>query len=122
MTHQRKKFLLIASKIFDVVYEGKNMQGLRISENKRGFKVSMSLDEEDVAQLVDVLEDFYWKKACKAWGKNKVGRNPKLAVALARNQNGRILLLSADRGKAVKKYSFWRKASRGMVAGETGSF
>lgn len=54
------------------------MEGMRISENGRGFGVSISLVKEDVAWLVEALKDFYWRKGGKYWGNNKMGRNHKL--------------------------------------------
>lgn len=60
MEQNGRKFLIIDNKSFDLVRGGRKMEGLRISENGRGFHVSSSLDEEEVAWLLDALEDFYW--------------------------------------------------------------
>lgn len=40
------KFVTIEGKSFDLVSEGREMKGLRISEIGRGFRVSISLEEE----------------------------------------------------------------------------
>lgn len=45
MSGQRRIFLLIDRKSFDVVCKGKNIDGLRISENGRGFRASIFLEE-----------------------------------------------------------------------------
>lgn len=58
MVVQRRKFLVTENKSFDVVCEGRKMEGLRITENGRGFRVSISLEEEDVVWLLDALEDL----------------------------------------------------------------
>lgn len=75
---QRRKFVMIDRKSFDVVYEGKNMDRLRINKNRRGFIVSISLEEREVRWLMDALEEFYWRKGGKTRGKNMEGRNHNL--------------------------------------------
>lgn len=54
------------------------MEGMRISKNGRRFRVSISLEEENVVWLVEAFEDFYWRKGGKSWGKHTTEKNRKL--------------------------------------------
>lgn len=62
MQKMKRRFLAVENKTFDVVYEGRNVEGLRLSENGWGFLVSISYGEEDVKWLVETLKGFYGMK------------------------------------------------------------
>lgn len=49
MAEQKKRFLVIENRSLDVICERRKMEGLRICENGRGFQVSISFEDEDVA-------------------------------------------------------------------------
>jgi len=49
MSHENsKRFILIGRKSFDIVCEGKNLDGLRIFANGRGNKISIGLNKKEV--------------------------------------------------------------------------
>lgn len=52
MVEQQRQFLVIDKKSFDVVREGRKTDGIRISENGKGFWVMISLKEEEVVWLI----------------------------------------------------------------------
>lgn len=59
MKTKGRKFVVIDKKSFDIVSERCQVEGVRISEHGRGFRVSIALDEEEVMWLMEALEDFY---------------------------------------------------------------
>lgn len=48
----RRKFLAIESKTFDLICEGRRVDGLRIYENRKGYEISISLDKGEVKWLL----------------------------------------------------------------------
>lgn len=66
-----RRFVLIGRKSFNIVCEGKKLDGLRISENQMENRVSITLNKDEVAWIVHILSDFYWNKGGETWGKTK---------------------------------------------------
>lgn len=60
------------NKSFDVICEGRKMEGMRICENGKGFQFLISLEEE-VAWIIGAFEDFLLEKERKTWGKHMQG-------------------------------------------------
>lgn len=98
-----RKFVLIECKSFDVVCEGKSLDGLQINENGRGNRISIALNESEVKWLVEALNDFYWLKGGATWAKKLIGDTRKLFIVLCWNRRGRILVLSEENGRSVKR-------------------
>lgn len=86
-------------KAFYVIYEGKRSEGLRLSENNKAFRVSISLWKDGAGWLLGVLQEFYWTNGGKLWGRNKKGRKHNLWVALGRDRRERVLVLHRRRGR-----------------------
>lgn len=79
------------------------MEGIRVSDDGRAFRVSISFWKDEVKWLLGALWNFYWTKGGKAWGWNKGDRNHNFWVALGRNRKGRFLVLIEEKGKAVRQ-------------------
>lgn len=92
---------MIEKKSFDVVSRGKSWKAMRICENRRGLRVSISLEEDEVGWLVGVLEDFYWRKGEHYWV--RTGRRETTDSGLGWNRNGRFLVLLEERGKQMNR-------------------
>lgn len=99
-----------------MVYERKKDDEMSISENRKGFRISILLEEGDVNWLMDSLEDFYWRKGGRMWGKNRLEENHKLWFALGRNKSRCFLVLTEEKGKSVKLSSF-QKGSKSLDGG-----
>lgn len=99
---QNRKFFLVDRKSFDVIRNGKLLDGLRLCKNGKGFRVTISLVKKEVTWLVDSLSGFYWYKGGVMWGKKLMGCNRTLWLALYWNWNGRFLVLSEQKGKFFK--------------------
>lgn len=54
-----REIVLVDRKSFHITYEGKNLDGLKISENGRGTRVSFALNKDGVKWLIEALSDFY---------------------------------------------------------------
>lgn len=98
-------------KAFYVIYEGKRSEGLRLSENTKAFRVSISLWKDGAGWLLGVLQEFYWTNGGKLWGRNKKGRKHNLWVALGRDRRERVLVLHRRRGRQWGG-SFYTKEQR----------
>lgn len=98
-----KKFVMIETKSFDFVSEGKNMKGMRISEHYRGFRVSISLEKEEVEWLVEVLGDLYCCGGGNTLGKKWPRKMHDLWLAMRWNRSGRYLVLTEEKGNEVKQ-------------------
>lgn len=64
-----QRFLVVVNKSFDLVHEGRRLDGLRISENGRGYRKSIFLDKVEFDWLLDALKDFYWRRNGGNWAK-----------------------------------------------------
>lgn len=57
-----KRLVHIGRNTFDIVFGGKKLDGLRIYENRRGIRISITLNKREVDWIVESLSNFYWNK------------------------------------------------------------
>lgn len=60
-----RKFLVMQSKLLYVIFEGKKVNEIRASENRRGFRASITFWEDEVEWSLVALHEFYWMKEGK---------------------------------------------------------
>lgn len=106
MTSYGRRYLYMENKSFDLCCDGKKADGLRITENERGFKRLIFLDKEEFVWFLDALGDFWWKSKLGTWAKNFVRRNYKIWLTYGSNWRGKYLNLSVQGGRSVKRIFF----------------
>lgn len=100
------RYLYLEGKSFDLCSEGKKTEGLRITENGRGFRRSIFLDKEEFAWFLDALDDFWWKCRPVTWAKHLVKRNYELWFSYDSNRRGEYLTLTVQGDRRVKTIFF----------------
>lgn len=93
------KFLAVENKSFDLISEGRLMDGMRICENGQGFRMSILLAKAEVDWLLGALEEFYWYNIKLPWARRFSRKNRIIWISFGKNRRGLYLVIS----KILKK-------------------
>lgn len=74
-------------------------EGIRVSENGRSFRVSISFWKKKWTGSWEFYTNFTVLK--NLWGRNKMGKSHNLWMAKCKNRRGRLLIFTKEKGEAV---------------------